>query len=88
MLKSLYKIKKNAWYNMTTNKKEFLKVVKKDFPEFIDDQAIIEDAERQLCFKDNVEFYIFRNNNQIINLYDFKTLKNYKKRFLKQKVNT
>lgn len=70
---------------MITNEKEFLKVIKKDFPEFKDNSAILEDAEEQLCIKegDQVEFFIFRNNKKIIKLYDFKLLKNGKRRFLK-----
>ena len=68
---------------MITNEKEFLKTVKKDFPEFIEDFAILEDAEDQLCINSNVEFSIFRNNKRIIKLYNFELLKNGNRRFLK-----
>lgn len=58
---------------MITNKQKFLKEVKKDFSEFIDDEAIISDAEYQLMIKDScqVEFEHHRN----VKLYNFKLLK-------------
>lgn len=69
---------------MITNKKTFLKEVKKDFPEFIDDKAIIQEAEEKLCINggDDVEFSTFRNHKQVVNLYRFETLKNGRKRFI------
>ena len=69
---------------MINNEKEFLRQVKKDFPEFVDDLAILEDTKNQLMIKDSlqVEFKIFRNNKQVINLYNFKLLKSGNYRFL------
>ena len=71
-------------WKMINNEKEFLRQVKKDFPEFVDDLAILEDTKNQLMIKDSlqVEFKIFRNNKQVINLYNFKLLKSGNYRFL------
>ena len=67
---------------MITNKKTFIKKVKKDFPEFVDDFAIIEEAEKDLMLTvHTVEFLSFIGNKRKIKLYYFKLLKNGKRRF-------
>lgn len=65
---------------MITNKKTFIKAVKKDFPAFIDDRAIIEEAEYKLSINggEDIEF----SYKGKVKLYYFKTLKNDKKRFI------
>lgn len=79
MLKNKW-VKNESEVDMITNKKRFLKQVKKDYPQYIDNNAIIEDAEYQLMIKDScqVEFEHHRN----VKLYDFKLLKSGNYRFV------
>lgn len=58
---------------MIKNKDIFLSVVKKDFPEFIDDNAILDDVLYQLSINASsiVELSIYRNSKRFIKLYSF-----------------